>query len=70
MLSRVVPEMSDVITLFSPQSKLTSVDFPAFGFPTIAVLIPDFKIEPLSELAISLFKDRIISSIFFSNETG
>ena len=55
MLSRVVPEMSDVITLFSPQSKLISVDFPAFGFPTIATLIESSTIFSFSKIFLSKY---------------
>ena len=39
MLSRVVPEISETITLFSPKSAFTIEDLPAFGLPTIAILM-------------------------------
>ena len=35
--SLVVPAISDTITRFLPTSLFTSEDFPAFGFPTIAI---------------------------------
>ena len=39
MLSRVVPETSETITLFSFKRAFTIEDLPAFGLPTIAILI-------------------------------
>ena len=38
MLSLVVPETSETITLSLPKRAFTIEDFPALGFPTIAIL--------------------------------
>ena len=39
MLSLVVPDTSETMTRFSPSKAFTIEDFPAFGRPTIAILI-------------------------------
>ena len=53
-VSLVVPAISVTIALFSPRNMLRSEDFPAFGLPTITVLIPSFKILPLSKVCSNL----------------
>ena len=47
ILSLVVPDTSDTITLFSPNNEFTIDDLPALGLPTITVLIPSLIIRPL-----------------------
>ena len=53
--SRVVPAISVTIARSLPTSAFNKEDFPAFGFPTITVLIPSFKRLPFSEDAIIWF---------------
>ena len=47
--SLVVPSMSVTMALSLPESTFNKEDFPAFGFPTITVWIPSFKILPSSD---------------------
>ena len=48
--SRVVPAISVTIARSSPTKTFNNEDFPAFGLPTITVLIPSFIILPLSDV--------------------
>ena len=48
IVSLVVPAISVTIALSSLRIAFKSEDFPAFGFPIIAVFIPSFIIFPLS----------------------
>ena len=49
--SLVVPAISVTIARSVPTKALSKEDLPAFGFPRITVLIPSFKIFPLSEVS-------------------
>ena len=49
-VSLVVPAISVTIALSSPASALSRLDLPALVLPNITVLIPSFKIRPLSEV--------------------
>jgi len=50
IVSLVVPSYSVTIALSSFNKAFKSDDFPAFGFPIIAVFIPSFNNFPLSKL--------------------
>ena len=58
ILSLVVPETSETITLFSPNKAFTIEDLPALGLPTIAILI----IFSSSLMSSSAVKSSVIKS--------
>lgn len=62
--SRVVPAISVTIAFSSPTRILSKEDLPAFGLPTITVLIPSFNIFPLSALSYNLLTSFKIISVF------
>ena len=53
-ISRVVPSISVTMLFCTPVSRFISVDFPALGFPTMAVAMPFRSISPQSYVAIRL----------------
>ena len=55
MVSLVVPSISLTMALFSPKIIFNKEDFPTFGFPTMAVFIPSFKILPFLKLSSNFF---------------
>ena len=64
-VSLVVPSISVTIALSSPNIKLRSEDFPAFGLPKITVFMPSFIILPLSKEFTSLLILLIFSLSIF-----
>ena len=62
IVSLVVPSNSVTIALSSFKILFNKEDFPAFGFPIIAVFIPSFNIFPLSKLFSSLL--NLIYTLF------
>ena len=55
MLSLVVPETSETITLFSPKRAFTIEDLPAFGRPTIAIFIVGEDLYVLFKPKVTLY---------------
>ena len=69
-ISLVVPAISVTIAFSSPINKFRKEDFPALGFPTITVLIPSFKILPLSAEESNLFTSKSNSSTIAVSLSG
>lgn len=59
-----VPAISVTIAFSSPTSTFKKEDFPAFGLPTITVLIPSLSTFPFSAESIIFFKRSNIPSTF------
>ena len=61
IVSLVVPANSVTIARSSFKIRFSSDDFPTFGFPIIAVLIPSFRILPLLKVFANSFNLILIS---------